>query len=351
MYAFLWWMRGILVYLLLERFLPAYTAFRFLAGGLVLVHAADSSMLWIGQLNQQGFLFWLILALYCFVVAFQQEDPYRRAVWMLAAAFFQHMTLWTYESPAVIIVTSPILILAFRPTLQRFFRFSVAWMIMPGIYLLFTAIRYALASNAANQMSLMRKDWAMTSLIRDFATNIGMSFGFWSWGSGTPGEFQLGLGAAVVMLCGFTWLAWRQIRRGDPVFPSQTKLIVLALYGAWFSILSFPAYLLLRDAVSGWRTQMLSGPGTMIAIAALIGILTGPMGARGSRWIVVRACGDLRRSCCPEPWWGTSAAMGGSKSGYGAHHATGAGPAPGHNGRTAQGAAWFRSLCAKLVVR
>jgi hypothetical protein len=34
------------------------------AGALVIVHSSDGALQWVGQMNQFGFIFWMLLAFY-----------------------------------------------------------------------------------------------------------------------------------------------------------------------------------------------------------------------------------------------------------------------------------------------
>jgi len=85
-YAVLWWARGLLAFLIVRRLLPSPLV-AFAAGALVLVHASDHALNWVGQLNQFGVIFWLLLSIYLLVVGLQQKQPLPGVtVWRLAAA-------------------------------------------------------------------------------------------------------------------------------------------------------------------------------------------------------------------------------------------------------------------------
>jgi hypothetical protein len=262
-YALLMWARGLVTFLLLRRLLPDYPAFSFYAAGLTLFHTSDPSFLWVGQLNQQGFLFWTVAAIYSLIAAFQHPLPGRRVFWMLAAALFQHMTLWTYESPIVIVCAAPVLLPVLSRNLIRCLRYALGWWIMPAIYL----ICYAAFRNVGYQSALVRSDWSGLALLSDLGANVRLTFSFWRWGENstqpqTQWMFTAIAAAAFLIGCALSWRGRTWARA--PVRP----LIVVVCYGFGASLASFPAYMLLRDAASGWRTQLLSGPGSMLALAA-----------------------------------------------------------------------------------
>jgi len=286
MYAALWWFRGLVVFMLLERFLPAWPAFRFLAGALVIFHAADRSLLWIGQMNQQGFLLWILLSFSCLVAAYQSPDPLRRAACMLGGMFFQHLTLWTYESPIFVICAAPLLLLPLRPKRNQWIRFTAAWAIVPATYAALTLRLYMVATNIDYQSSMLRKDLTAANLTVDFFYNLWHTLNFWRWQDvsanqfAPQGLFYLVTLSAVFFFAGLALFAVRQFRAQGAVLPAPRSLLAVAAAGLLYCAFSFPPYLILEDARTAWRTLLLSGPGAMVALAAGIALLAGRLPGR-----------------------------------------------------------------------
>ena len=52
-YAVLWWARGLLVFLILLRFLPECLSVCYAAGALVVTHASDGALQWVGQCSDR----------------------------------------------------------------------------------------------------------------------------------------------------------------------------------------------------------------------------------------------------------------------------------------------------------
>ena len=61
-YCILWWARGYLAYLILKEFQPAHRVFNLMVGALILTHAADAALQWVGQMHPFGMIFWTLAA-------------------------------------------------------------------------------------------------------------------------------------------------------------------------------------------------------------------------------------------------------------------------------------------------
>jgi len=265
-YAALWWARGFLMFLIVRRLLPGQDLLSYLAGGLVLVHSSDLATGWVGQMPQPAYIFWMLAAFYLFVRALDQGSR----VFMLLAIFCEYMSLWTYESPIAIILLAPLLLLWLRrEAVRKWWAAMWGWYAVPVIYLLVTGVRYAHAGGHTYQVSVLRKDWSIAQILRDWLFNIGASVKFWTWPGGQPArvpEGQLALLAALavtVLIGGMIALAaWR--------LPEVRTILGATAAGLVLMVFSFPAYLLLDSARSLWRTQMLSGLGAALFLSAVI---------------------------------------------------------------------------------
>jgi hypothetical protein len=275
-YAALWWARGYLLYLILRRVLPGQVLFAFFCGALVIVHASDRALMWVGQLNQFGFMFWMLLAFYLFVRALQSAGP-RRSRWFLAGAIAaQHMSLWSYESPLPLILFAPVALLLSGQLRARAHTGTLAaWYIVPALYLTLTVHKYVTNIEASYQSAVLRSDWTLAALATDLWFNMVNSLLFWRWSDNLAWDLPeqwLGalslLGMAVFAAGSVGVLAFQNVQEKPTSWPPRQWLVLLLLSAAAL-LLSFPAYLLLDSAASLWRTQFLSG----IAAALLWGSL------------------------------------------------------------------------------
>src|SRR5262249_42751436 len=113
-YALLWWLRGVLVYAIVARVFPARRGIAFLVFALAIVHASDKELTLIGQLNQLGMIFWMLLAVYALVRALDTSAFWWSAVWVMAAGLASYLCLWSYEAPLVILLIAPAILLTVR---------------------------------------------------------------------------------------------------------------------------------------------------------------------------------------------------------------------------------------------
>jgi hypothetical protein len=237
---------------------------------------------WVGQLNQFGFIFWMLLAFWLLTSAFERRRWQLCLALTGAACFFEYMSLWSYESQLLLILVFPIALLLNRPGLwRRLALMSVAWYAVPAIYVRLSLQKYAQSGGGTYQESLMRTNWGVAAILGDWWFNVAESLQFWHW---PPGDVRAGqarvvllsaLVAAVVIVGGMAIV--RVSRRGEAsksLVPTQTAWVVLFSAGFVLLALSFPVYLVLNLSRSLWRTQFLSGIGFGLVLAASIGFIS-----------------------------------------------------------------------------
>lgn len=295
-YAALWWARGFLIFLIGRRILPGHDVFWYLVGALVLVHSSDGCTGWAGLLNQSGYTLWMPLAFYMFVVALQEQNRRRADAALLAAIFFEHLSLWSFESQLLIILVAPLLLFWRYPHAWRSWNaIGAAWYILPTVYLFATYRKYANSGGKTYQQTILRKVWGVSPVLRDWAFNVGASLKFWSW-RGTEAAHaafpQLGVPAALAVLVFVIGMAWL-FRAGWDWLPGRRALAWTLLIGLILLVLSFPAYLILESAASVWRTQILSSFGAGLVLAATIGFFASYASGNWHRAGVVTALGAL----------------------------------------------------------
>jgi len=276
-YAMLWWARGLLLFLILRRFFPHNALIAYMAGALALVHAADGALGWVGQLNQFGFIFWMLLAFYLLLAAFQAE----RNVWVVAltlgACFFEQMSLFSYESPLFLLLVFPAALLAVGRRWWKWAFVSAAWYAIPAAYIYLTVKRYLVPGSVTYQQTVMRKGWTVTSLLSDWWFNISASLEFWKWlHPDPPARVLLGVMSAVLVTLGgvAVLVLANGVRKRRPFTENASAWGLLVGAGFMAVVLSFPAYLLLDSARWLWRTQFLSGVGAAVFFTALLGLIS-----------------------------------------------------------------------------
>ena len=278
--ASLWWARGFLLFLLARRLARIGPVPSYVAGALVLVHSSDGALQWIGQLNQFGFIFWLLLACYLFVVSLEADTMQSMVAAIVGACLAEYMTLWSYESPIVIVLAFPLITLV-SPAgrLRRLVTIAVAWYAVAACYIGLSLSRYLSSGGSTYQATVLRKTWRLGPILSDWWFNIATSLEFWTWTVADwkisePHAAWLAVSAATVFLVGgviLTRLAPPRNAAGS-FEDSGSRWGGILAAGFILIAFSFPVYLLLDSARSMWRTQLLSGIGSGLTLTAMLGL-------------------------------------------------------------------------------
>jgi hypothetical protein len=296
-YAALWWGRGFLAFLILRRLFPSVPLLAYAAGALVIVHASDHALNWVGQLNQFGVIFWMMLALYLLVVALQETRPIATVLFGAAAAVATYLCLWSYESPLFILLLAPLLLLPLVGLSRQTTAIFGLFYLFPLVFVLRNMDRYFGGDSGTYQESVLRDDLTPTRLAKDLAYNVEASVQFWKWGDllppvASPGRATLaGVAAATAFAVGALLVALLARHREDSL--SRRNIAFVFGAGALVLVGSFPAYVVLNDARSLWRTQFLSGIGFGIATAALLVLAVSFIPNRRLRVVAIAGAGAL----------------------------------------------------------
>ncbi|HYL76987.1 MAG TPA: hypothetical protein VEU96_22420 [Bryobacteraceae bacterium] len=314
-YAALWWARGFLVFLIGRRLLPGHDVFWYLAGVFVLVHSSDQTLGWVGQTHQSGYIFWMLLAFYALILAFEEKKNSRVCLYLIIAGFLLHLSLWAYESQLPLLFLAPLLLwLLYRLPWRRWAAITAGWYAVPAIYIVVALAKYARSGGHTYQQSVLRKTWQLGSLLSDWIFNIVTSLKVWAWAgseSAKVSEDQLILPAVIatiVFLAGFALMLWLQ--RSESPAPERRTLSRALGVGLLLLIFSFPVYLVLESARGLWRTQILSGLAAGLMFASLVTLLAGYVRRKWLRAGVIAVLGGLI------VWYGSYSAL--KKTAY--HH-------------------------------
>ena len=248
----------------------------YLAGVLVLVHASDGALNWVGQMNQFGMIFWLLLSVYFLVLAVTVDSPRWAGVWCVASIIGVRLCLWSYESALGLVLLAPVIVLlARRGSLSRLrVAYALAYYVLPVYYIVLSVQRYTDDGTSTYQETVTRSDLEAGQMLSDLGFNVRASLEFWNWGDSPPSTgiapALVGATAAAIVIIGGILVRRRQSERD--VLPERRDLFVVAVTGMLLLIGSFPAYLILTSSRSLWRTQFLSGIGFGLATAAVIGL-------------------------------------------------------------------------------
>ena len=273
LYGFLWWGRGVVTFLIFRRLWSAYPLFGFLVGGLVIVHASDGALNWIGQLHQFGFMFCLVLAIYLLLESWLAPKKSLAIIFLVVSLLPLYICLWTYESPYVLILSAPVILFALRPRFSRHLLATTAvWYILPGIYGYLQFQKYLVAKGSTYQTSVLRPDMNAATITHDWLLHIQQSLQFWRWATTVSPYGIAVLAPAIAGLCVGAFMIGAHLLSPTGLLGAKTPptahLLASFGIGLMILILSFPVYLLLAGNSMFWRTQMLSGFGSAIVLSS-----------------------------------------------------------------------------------
>jgi hypothetical protein len=277
-YATLWWARGILSFLILDRLVPDRPLLSYLFGALVVIHASDNALNWVGQINQFGFMAWMLLSFYLLLQGLQSNNTPRSVLLVGLAAGACFLSIFSYESQLFIILATPLLLGSASGGIKRNRAMLALYYVVPCWYILLNVQRYRRGAGSSYQESVLRTDWGFAALVHDLTFNVAASVKFWDWGISLPTSPHSAVvhaifGSAAVVFClGAVYVNAIARRRSLAILPSRRQLAWLVGAGMIVLLLSFPAYLLLNSATSLWRTQFLSGIGAALVLASLVGL-------------------------------------------------------------------------------
>ena len=299
-YAILWWARGFLVFVILRKFLPGSLSVCYAAGALVVLHASDGAMEWVGQMNQFGFMFWMLLAFYLLLLGVKSANRYLAALLVTGACLFEYMSLWSYESQLLLLLVLPLVLFLRWRSWRKLLVIYGVWYSVPAIYLGLTVLKFVQSGGQTYQESVMRKGWGWSSLLGDWYFNIAASLEFWTWPVAVWKAPQwevylLSLAAALVFIaCGLAFIRLtHENRRADPFVKGIRTWWVLLGVGLVLVALSFPVYLLLNSARGLWRTQFLSGIGAGLVLTAILGLASSALAPRAAKIAVFLTFGAV----------------------------------------------------------
>lgn len=294
-YGALWLLRGLLVFWVVRMLAQASDPTAFLAGAFTILHAADSSLNWVGQLNQFGFILWMLIAFFLVLRAFDDGRSLKVSMGFAAGATLSAgLSLFSYESPLFLVLFFPLIaIILFDKWSHRKLWILAIYYVVPGIYCLLSVVAYLVRTRRHTyQFSVLRSDWDSWAILGDWVHNVWHSLAFWRWpkgyadlapeagATGMVVFFFCGL-AVIILVVGFVFLRRMQDSE-QAVNLSPIDARKVALLGLAMIVLSYPVYLVLGGATSGWRTQLLSGPGAGIFFAGAVSLIGSvrPLGHR-----------------------------------------------------------------------
>ena len=266
-YLALLWGRAYFLYLGVAAMAPGALWLAFLAGAFNLVHAADFAAMWVGQMNQLGYMFWLALAFWALVRGTGPDSgtPKFGALALVSG----YACLYSYESPVILLSLLPVFLGAVdRRRVREHLFLHAIWYFFIASFTYRFLLRSYFAPQGTYQAKVMRPEFVALDLLNEWVGQVSHSLSAWRWGTALHWpELTAPLGAAVTAFAAAVWLLHREKFEAR----EQARLAWRALgIGLLACIFSFPAYLFLPGGGGLWRTQFLSSFGAGVALAAFV---------------------------------------------------------------------------------
>jgi hypothetical protein len=266
-YGALWVLRSVLTYLIVQRLMPGRPALAILAGLFAALHAADGALNWIGQLNQFGFIFLMLLSFFLLLVAMDSRRMITATLWAAASALAGFMSLWSYESPLPVMLAFPFAaaLLCRDVPLARLFYASGIYLIPVAAFIGENVQRYLTSRGDGGfsyQASVIRKGFSPEAVVSDLWQHIANSLCFWKWPEAyfrvdRSWGYVLALlpVLAAILLLVPTAIYWES--RSTRPFRVDLRLLAFACLSFGLLVASYLVILLLDGNNLLWRTEFL----------------------------------------------------------------------------------------------
>ena len=183
-YGVLWMLRGLLSYVIVLRLTPGRPALAMFAGLFAVLHTADGALNWVGQLNQFGFIFLMLLSFLLLLLAFDARRPAIAALAAFGSAGAGYLSIWSYESPLPVMIAFPVAAAILRRDvrLSRLTWVSAIYLIPLIVFVDENIVPYLSGGGAGSyQMAVSRHDYSWAALVDDLGLHLKNSIAFWNW--------------------------------------------------------------------------------------------------------------------------------------------------------------------------
>jgi len=283
------WARGLFLYLALAALLPKAPWLAFFSGAFLIVHASDTAYMWVGQMNQLGYMFWLALSFYALVRATVPGHAVAPRLYSALALAACYLCIYSYESPIFILGLLPLILwLADSRRVKANPLLFALWYLILANYS-WRYLRRMMTSDATYQSTVARSDFPIAELAADWLRQVQASVSFWNWNAGEPDPAHnlYAIAAAVVFLLGCYF--FYRLNGFDAASHYRASAAALPVALA-VCFLSFSAYLFLAGGIGAWRTHFLSAFGAAATLAALLFIAAALLPNRIQAVAILAAC-------------------------------------------------------------
>lgn len=284
-YGSLWVLRSVLTFLIVKRLMPDRPALALFAGLLAALHAADKSLNWVGQLNQFGFIFLMLLSFFLLLLALDGRSKISTVTWAAASAVAAYVSLWSYESPLPVMLAFPFAVAVLRREvpLSRFFCVSGIYLVPVLVFIVENIRRYLGSAGDGGltyQAGVSRHNFSPATFASDLWFHLENSLIFWKWPqaffrSDRLWDYAIALPPVLVAIFLLVPTAISAENRSTRSFRLDLRLLIFACLSFGLLVASYLVILILEDNRELWRTEFLpSFAAACLGGAALYALLS-----------------------------------------------------------------------------
>jgi hypothetical protein len=277
-YGSLWALRALLAALIVQKLVPGRPALAAFAAVFAALDTSDAAVNWVGQLNQFGFIFLMLLSFFLFLRSLESKGWAGGACSAMMSAAAGYLALWSYESPLPVMLAFPLAV----ATLRRDFRFarlllvSAIYLIPVVVFVKKNAERYlASGANLTYQASVTRPSFSLASILSDLWFHLKNSIAFWNWPQAYFDRERIWHYALALLpvVIGIALVVPRAVSAENRCArPFRIDLQLVKFVGVSFCLLvaSYLVVLLLSDNRQLWRTEFLGSFAAPCLMAASV---------------------------------------------------------------------------------
>jgi hypothetical protein len=284
-YGALWVLRALLTYTIVLQLMPGRPALAMFAGLFAALDAADGSLNWVGQLNQFGFIFLMLLSFQLLLIALDTRRLPVAALAAFGSAGAAYVCLWSYESPLPVMLAFPAAVAILRRDLlsARFAWVNAIYLVPLIVFIGENIVRYLSGTGgggAAYKMAVIRHNYSWRALFEDLELHLKNSIAFWNWPNSIylPENLRNYGVAGIPVVVGAGLLTIRAViaeSRSTQAFLWDRQVFKFACVACGLLIASYLVILVLGDNRHLWRTEFLPSFAAASLMAATLYSLLG----------------------------------------------------------------------------
>jgi hypothetical protein len=273
-YTLLWFARSLLTYFIVKELVSGNKILAFYSGLVASLHLADSSYNFVGQLNQLGMSFWMLLSFLFYLYAIKNKENIKY-IYIIFSSISVYICLWSYESPLPVILFFPILIFFYK-RYKNFILFSLIFLFPAIVFSIKNFFIYIVDFHNTSKLSYqvssaLSYNLDFFNLIFSLYKHIENSFIFWHWPNTKYEPLLITtylLSYLFIFLIVFVGIII--ISQSKKTIKNKKYVYKFLLLNFILLILSFLVSIIIKDNLNFWRTDILASFPASCVIATII---------------------------------------------------------------------------------